>query len=64
MKVINIIQDVGTPTSCKHSRDDHNDNPLVVTIPIDQCVTQWILIDTGSSANILFWDTFTQMGIS
>lgn len=61
MKVINVIQDVGSLASRKRYRYANRDHLLVVTIPIDCCVV--ILIDTGNSANILFKDTFKKMGI-
>lgn len=40
------------------------DDPLVVTMTIDQCVVKRILVDTGSSVNVLFKNTFNQVEIS
>ncbi|XP_026428776.1 uncharacterized protein LOC113324695 [Papaver somniferum] len=37
--------------------EDHND-PLVLTLPIAGCNTRKVLIDGGSSVNVLFYDTF------
>lgn len=64
MKVINVIQDVGLPVSRKRSRDFNSDEPLVVTMPINNCVIKRILIDNESSTNISFKNTFHQMDIS
>lgn len=64
MKVINVIQDVLPTTSRKRSREGPFDDPLVVTMSIDHCMVKHILIDTGSSANIHFKNTFLQMEVS
>lgn len=48
----------------KRHWENHGDGPLVATMTIDQCVIKHILADTGSSVNVLFMNTFTQMGIS
>lgn len=64
MKVINTIQDVGLPASRKRTREDHRDDHLVVTMTINQCVVNHILVDTGSSINVIFKDTFAKMAIS
>lgn len=45
MKVINVIQDVGLPTSRKRTGDAHNDDPLVITMTIDQYLVKRILVD-------------------
>ncbi|XP_026419395.1 uncharacterized protein LOC113315316 [Papaver somniferum] len=42
--------------------EDHND-PLVLTLPVAGCNIK-ILIDGGSSVNILFYDTFKQMELN
>lgn len=47
-----------------HLEIGHGGDSLVVTMTIDQCVVKCILVYTGSSVNILFKDTFTQMDIS
>lgn len=41
-----------------------HDNRLVVTILVANFITHKILIDNGSSADILFWGAFARMGIN
>ncbi|KAK3007626.1 hypothetical protein RJ639_014112 [Escallonia herrerae] len=41
-----------------------HDDALVITLRIDAFQVKRILVDTGSSANIIFEDAFNQMGIS
>ncbi|XP_026398611.1 uncharacterized protein LOC113294430 [Papaver somniferum] len=43
--------------------EDHND-PLVLTLPVAGCNIKKILIDGGSSVNVLFYDTFKRMELS
>ncbi|XP_026429276.1 uncharacterized protein LOC113325292 [Papaver somniferum] len=43
--------------------EDHND-PLILTLPIAGCNIKKILIDGGSSVNILFYDTFKRMELN
>ncbi|XP_026378471.1 uncharacterized protein LOC113272897 [Papaver somniferum] len=43
--------------------EDHND-PLVLTLPVAGCNTKKILIDGGSSVNVLFYDTFKRMELN
>lgn len=38
--------------------------PLVVTAMVSSFRTRRILVDTGSSMDVLFWDAFKRMGIS
>lgn len=63
MKVVNIIKDFVPTTSRKHSSEGIFDDLLVVTMLIDHCLVKRILVDTGSSINILFKDTLMQMEI-
>lgn len=63
MKVIKVIQDIVPTISQKHEREGLLDDPLVVTMPVAHCIVKHILIDTSSSANILFKSTFLQMEI-
>ncbi|XP_026461075.1 uncharacterized protein LOC113362795 [Papaver somniferum] len=42
---------------------DHND-PLILTLPIAGCNIKKILIDGGSSVNVLFYDTFKRMELN
>lgn len=60
---MNIIQDVGPTAYRKHLTDGPIDDPLVITMPIDYCIVKWILVDTGTSANIFFMDNFSKMEI-
>lgn len=41
-----------------------HDDALVVTLLVANYTTRRILIDNGSSANTIFWDAFTKMGIN
>ncbi|XP_026426174.1 uncharacterized protein LOC113322320 [Papaver somniferum] len=43
--------------------EDHND-PLVLTLPVAGCNIRKILIDGGSSVNVLFYDTFKRMELN
>ncbi|XP_026450693.1 uncharacterized protein LOC113350790 [Papaver somniferum] len=43
--------------------EDHND-PLVLTLPLEGCNVKKILIDGGSSVNVLFYDTFKRMELN
>jgi hypothetical protein len=40
-----------------------HDDALVVTITMTNNAIHWILVDNGSSADILYWPIFKQMGI-
>ena len=40
----------------------HQD-PLVVKLQVDRTILGWVLIDGGSSAEVLFWDAFQKMGL-
>ena len=40
----------------------HQD-PLVVKLQVDKTILGWVLIDEGSSAEVLFWDAFQKMGL-
>ncbi|GAU41814.1 hypothetical protein TSUD_299800 [Trifolium subterraneum] len=42
----------------------HNDDPLVIQVQILKCDVKRVLIDSGSSADILYWDTFKAMHLS
>ncbi|XP_042944783.1 uncharacterized protein LOC122278664 [Carya illinoinensis] len=41
-----------------------HDDALVVTLVIANYTSRWVLIDNGSSADILFWEAFIKMDIS
>ncbi|XP_026410811.1 uncharacterized protein LOC113306040 [Papaver somniferum] len=43
--------------------EDHND-PLVLTLPVAGCNVKKILIDGGSSVNVLFYDMFKRMELN
>ncbi|XP_074356053.1 uncharacterized protein LOC141695728 [Apium graveolens] len=38
------------------------DNPLVITLIIGNCLVKKILVDNGASMNIMFHETFLRMG--
>lgn len=40
----------------------HND-PLVTKLQADKSILDRVLIDGGSSANVLFWEAFQKMGL-
>ncbi|XP_020240236.1 uncharacterized protein LOC109819062 [Cajanus cajan] len=44
--------------------DPEPDDPMVISIEIHNCIVKKTLIDQGSSADILYWNTFKQLGIS
>ncbi|XP_058208152.1 uncharacterized protein LOC131321161 [Rhododendron vialii] len=37
---------------------------LVVIVTIDKSIVQWVLIDQGSSADVMFYSTFKSLGLS
>ncbi|XP_020230316.1 uncharacterized protein LOC109811091 [Cajanus cajan] len=39
-------------------------DPMVISVEIHNCIVKKTLIDQGSSADILYWSTFKQLGIS
>lgn len=41
----------------------HDDDPMVVTLQIFKWDVKRVLIDSGSSADILYYDTFDRMGL-
>ncbi|XP_026433061.1 uncharacterized protein LOC113330467 [Papaver somniferum] len=43
--------------------EEHND-PLVIILPVEGCNVKKILIDGGSSVNVLFYDTFKRMKLN
>ncbi|XP_027338146.1 uncharacterized protein LOC113852091 [Abrus precatorius] len=43
--------------------DPIQDDPMVISVDILNCTVRKTLIDHGSSANILYWNTFKQLGI-
>ncbi|XP_014506155.1 uncharacterized protein LOC106765899 [Vigna radiata var. radiata] len=47
-----------------HAPDLEQDDPMVITAMIARYRVSKVLIDQGSSANILYWKTFKQMDIS
>ena len=40
----------------------HQD-PLVIKLQVDQVILGRVLVDGGSSAEVLFWDAFQKMGL-
>ncbi|XP_047146895.1 uncharacterized protein LOC124819420 [Vigna umbellata] len=47
-----------------HAPDPDQDNPMVITVEIARYGVSKVLVDQGSSLNILYWKTFQQMDIS
>ncbi|XP_020205721.1 uncharacterized protein LOC109790885 [Cajanus cajan] len=43
--------------------DPVQDDPMVISVEINNCVVKKTLVDQGSSADILYWKTFEQLGI-
>nr|KYP73948.1 hypothetical protein KK1_006609 [Cajanus cajan] len=44
--------------------DPEQDDPMVISVEIHNCIVKKTLVDQGSSADILYWNTFKQLGIS
>nr|KYP47653.1 Transposon Ty3-G Gag-Pol polyprotein [Cajanus cajan] len=44
--------------------DPEQDDPMVISVEIHNCIVKKTLIDQGSSADIIYWNTFKQLGIS
>ncbi|KAK2409009.1 hypothetical protein QL285_044467 [Trifolium repens] len=42
----------------------HDDDPLVIQVQILNCDVKRVLIDSGSSADIMYWDAFKAMQLS
>ncbi|XP_014524276.1 uncharacterized protein K02A2.6-like [Vigna radiata var. radiata] len=47
-----------------HAPDPDQDDPMVITARIAEYDVSKVLIDQGSSVNILYWTTFQKMGLS
>ncbi|XP_014492874.1 uncharacterized protein LOC106755273 [Vigna radiata var. radiata] len=47
-----------------HAPDPEQDDPMVITVEIARYGVSKVLVDQGSSVNILYWKTFRQMDIS
>ncbi|XP_020205373.1 uncharacterized protein LOC109790599 [Cajanus cajan] len=43
--------------------DPDQDDPMVISVEIHNCIVRKMLLDQGSSADILYWNTFKQLGI-
>ncbi|XP_020201857.1 uncharacterized protein LOC109787716 [Cajanus cajan] len=44
--------------------DTVQDDPMVISVEIHNCIVKKTLVDQGSSADILYWNIFKQLGIS
>jgi len=44
-----------------HKIDPDHDDPIVITVEIDEYAVMKTLVDQGSSVDILFWDTFKRL---
>ncbi|RDX93886.1 hypothetical protein CR513_23788, partial [Mucuna pruriens] len=42
----------------------HLDDPTVISVIIADYRVEWVLVDQGSSANVLFWLAFKKLGFS
>jgi hypothetical protein len=42
----------------------HDDDPLVIQVQIMNCDVKRVLIDSGSSADIMYWEAFKAMQLS
>lgn len=40
-----------------------HDDALLISLLISNCKMRRVLVDNGSSTDMLFWDTFTKMGV-
>lgn len=40
-----------------------HDDALIIYLIITNCTIKWVLVDSGSSVDILFWDVFAKMDI-
>ncbi|XP_020207204.1 uncharacterized protein LOC109792222 [Cajanus cajan] len=43
--------------------DPDQDHPMVISVEIHNCIVRKTLVNQGSSADILYWNTFKQLGI-
>ena len=43
--------------------NDLHDDALVISLSIANCLTKWILVDNGSSANVFFLNVYREMGL-
>nr|KYP67144.1 Transposon Ty3-I Gag-Pol polyprotein [Cajanus cajan] len=43
--------------------DPVQDDPMVISVEMHNCIVKKTLVDQGSSADILYWNTFKQLGI-
>ncbi|RDX96719.1 hypothetical protein CR513_20590, partial [Mucuna pruriens] len=41
----------------------YSDNPMVISVIIADYRVKWVLVDQGSSTNILFWPVFKKLGL-
>jgi hypothetical protein len=74
VRQVMLCQEYETPASgrepdisftTKDFRDviPHDDDPMVITLQIFKWDVKRVLIDPGSSADILYYDTFDRMGL-
>ncbi|MCI45210.1 gag-pol polyprotein, partial [Trifolium medium] len=42
----------------------HDDDPLVIQVQILNCDVKRVLIDSGSSADIMYWEAFKAMQLA
>ncbi|XP_052735490.1 uncharacterized protein LOC108328707 [Vigna angularis] len=58
------IPDITFTNADFHAPDPDHDDPMVITANIARYDVSKVLIDQGSSVNILFWSTFKKMDLS
>lgn len=46
-----------------HGVDPVQDEPMVISVEMHNCIVKKTLVDQGSSTDILYWNTFVQLGI-
>ncbi|MCH79824.1 gag-pol polyprotein, partial [Trifolium medium] len=56
--------DISFTTADEQGVMSHDDDPLVIKVQILNCDVKRVLIDSGSSADIMYWEAFKAMQLS